>query len=220
MSPAAAELAEPVAPAPAEPGTAPELGTRERKKRATRRALIASAQALVAEHGLDGATVEDICERAGVARRTFFNYFETKEDAALGWSEDVVDPAAGERFAAGGPTGILLDDLVTLVASVLAAHDFRHDEMHHKGELVRGEPRLLARQLWRFERDMASAAELFRRRGETGLDDRPLDGEVGAFLVMSFVRLTHQLWAASGEEGELADHLPAAVDQLRGIFAP
>ncbi|GMA25998.1 TetR family transcriptional regulator [Luteimicrobium album] len=214
MSPAAAELVE-----PASPTEAPALGTRERKKRATRRALIASAQELVGERGLDGATIEDICERAGVARRTFFNYFDTKEDAALGWSEDAVDPSAGELFAAGGPTGILLDDLVTLVGTVLAAHDFRHDEVHHKGELVRGEPRLLARQLWRFEQTMTATADLFRRRGERDVDDQPLDGEVGAFLVVSLVRLTHQLWSVSGERGELADHLPVAVSQLRRLFA-
>jgi len=214
MSPATAELVE-----PAEPDAEPVLGTRERKKRATRRALIASAQELVADRGLDGATIEEICERAGVARRTFFNYFETKEDAALGWSEDVVDHEAGERFAAGGPSGILLDDLVTLVATVLAAHDFQHDEAHHKGELVRGEPRLLARQLWRFEQAMTTTAALFRRRGELGVDDQTLDGDVGAFLVVSLVRLTHQLWTASGEQGELADHLPVAVGQLRRLFA-
>jgi AcrR family transcriptional regulator len=218
VSTSAAELVEP--PAPTEAGADQALGTRERKKQATRRALIASAQALVAHRGLDGATIEDICERAGVARRTFFNYFATKEDAALGWSDDVVDPEAGERFATGGPTGILLDDLVTLVSTVLAAHDFSHDEAHHKGELVRGEPRLLARQLWHFEQAMTSTAELFRRRGELLLDDPPLDGEVGAFLVVALVRLTHQLWTASGEQGELADHLPVAVGQLRRLFAP
>jgi AcrR family transcriptional regulator len=217
MSPVTAALAEPVEPL--EPGAEPALGTRERKKRATRRALIASAQTLVAERGLDGATIEDICERAGVARRTFFNYFETKEDATLGWSEDAVDPAAGELFAAGGPTGNLLDDLVALVGTVLAAHDFKHDEVHHKGELVRGEPRLLARQLWRFEQTMTATADLFRRRGDLGVDDQSLDGEVGAFLVVSLVRLTHQLWTVSGEQGELADHLPTAVSQLRQLFA-
>jgi len=215
-----AELVEPIAPVPAEPGAGEALGTRERKKLATRRALIAAAQDLVGEHGLDGATVEDICERAGVARRTFFNYFDTKEDAALGWSEDVLDHDAADRFAAGGPTGILLDDLETLVATILAAHEFHHDKAHHKAELVRGEPRLLARQLWRFEQAMNSTAELFRRRGELALDELRLDGEVGAFLVVSLVRLTHQLWSTSGEQGELADHLPVAVGQLRRLFAP
>jgi AcrR family transcriptional regulator len=39
--------------------------------------------ALVLRHGLAGATVDAIAEQAGVSRRTFFNYFPTKEDAVL-----------------------------------------------------------------------------------------------------------------------------------------
>ena len=39
---------------------------------------------LAREGGLAAATVEAITERAGVSRRTFFNYYPTKEDALLG----------------------------------------------------------------------------------------------------------------------------------------
>ena len=75
---------------------APALGLRERKKRARREALIDATHRLVAEHGLDAVTVEAICEEAGVSARTFFNYFETKDDAVLGHTPWPLDSAAAE----------------------------------------------------------------------------------------------------------------------------
>lgn len=59
----------------------PPEGLRERKRRATRRALQDAALRLVAEHGLEAVTVEDISRVVDVSSRTFFNYFPTKEDA-------------------------------------------------------------------------------------------------------------------------------------------
>jgi AcrR family transcriptional regulator len=62
----------------------PETSLRERKKRATRRALRAAGLRLVAERGYSNVTVEDIAEAAQVSPRTFFNYFPSKEAAVLG----------------------------------------------------------------------------------------------------------------------------------------
>lgn len=53
---------------------------REEKKRATRKKILDTALELFAEHGYEATTVHLITERAGVAKGTFFNYFECKED--------------------------------------------------------------------------------------------------------------------------------------------
>src|SRR5271165_6508266 len=60
-----------------------QLDGRERNKRATRRALRAATLELALERGLDAVPIEEIAQRAGVSTRTFFNYFDTKDDAAL-----------------------------------------------------------------------------------------------------------------------------------------
>lgn len=65
------------------PVASPPASHRERKKLATRRAIHDAAFALVDRHGLSGTTVEAISERAGVAPRTFWSYFGSKEDAVI-----------------------------------------------------------------------------------------------------------------------------------------
>ncbi|GAA4630885.1 TetR/AcrR family transcriptional regulator [Actinoallomurus vinaceus] len=74
-------------------------GLRERKKVETREALRAAAIRLFLERGPSAVTVNDICEAARVSRRTFFNYFESKEAAVFAWDQRLSDEFAS-RLAA------------------------------------------------------------------------------------------------------------------------
>lgn len=58
-------------------------GRRERKKRETRDALSAAALRLALEHGVQNVRVEEIADSAGVAPRTYNNYFASREQAIV-----------------------------------------------------------------------------------------------------------------------------------------
>lgn len=58
-----------------------QLGLRERKKRAARRAMSEAALRLAMEKGVEQVRVEDIANAVGVSPRTFNNYFSSKEEA-------------------------------------------------------------------------------------------------------------------------------------------
>jgi AcrR family transcriptional regulator len=74
-------------------------GLRERKKAETREALRAAAIRLFLEHDPSAVTVNDICDAARVSRRTFFNYFESKEAALFAWDQRLTEELAS-RLAA------------------------------------------------------------------------------------------------------------------------
>jgi AcrR family transcriptional regulator len=73
-------------------------GLRERNRLTTMKQLHAAAKQLALDEGLAAATVEAITDRAGVSKRTFFNYYASKEDAILGTFAPTVPEAALTRY--------------------------------------------------------------------------------------------------------------------------
>jgi len=78
-------------------------GRRERRKLEVRRRMIDAAQALFEERGVHATTVVEICERADVAHKTFFNHFPAKQDLVRAMAREAIE--------------FLLDDIATAHAS-------------------------------------------------------------------------------------------------------
>ncbi|UVI37393.1 TetR/AcrR family transcriptional regulator [Brevibacterium spongiae] len=152
---------------------APGEGLRERKKRERRQALRRAAIELALEKGYHHVTVEDICERCGVSRRTFFNYYSSKEEALLGRADTVFDEEdqpAIEEFEAGGPHGDLVDDLEYLLAFIVTTRMSRHEEMHQHHLMLKQDPSLLQLQMARMGNNERRFRQIVQRR---------LDGRAG-----------------------------------------
>ena len=58
-----------------------DLPRRERRKLELRGRILEAAAELFGEKGFRATKVSDICERADIAQKTFFNYFPAKRDA-------------------------------------------------------------------------------------------------------------------------------------------
>ena len=59
---------------------APDLSRRERRKLEVRARILAAGLELFRAHGFADTKVADICERADVAHKTFFNHFPSKQE--------------------------------------------------------------------------------------------------------------------------------------------
>ena len=140
-------------------GEAEPVGRREANKRATREALSRAAQTLFTEQGFAATTVRDIADAAGVTERTFFRYFESKEDFGL----QVLD-----RFAR------TLDERQQLILSDQAAQPL--DRLRNYCEQViesfRSEDRLKGCLVGNLSQEMAAQSEVFRARLEEIFESR------------------------------------------------
>jgi len=73
------------------------------KKENTRQALVEAAWALFRDKGYDATTIEEIADAAGVAKRTYFRYFPTKEAIVFHRSAERI--ALLESLLSAGPRG-------------------------------------------------------------------------------------------------------------------
>ncbi len=64
------------------------MGIRERNRVRTQQQLAEAALDLFLAKGFDETTVDEVAERAGVSRRTFFRYFDSKEAAFFANQEE------------------------------------------------------------------------------------------------------------------------------------
>ncbi|MEU8761797.1 TetR family transcriptional regulator [Streptomyces sp. NPDC048659] len=103
----------------AAPARTPSLT--ERRKAATQLDIARAAAELFTERGPDDTTAEDVAQRAGVALRTFYRYFRSKQDAVAPLLAGGADRWRAE-LAAGTPPGTAVPTaLERSIAASLAA---------------------------------------------------------------------------------------------------
>jgi AcrR family transcriptional regulator len=108
--------------------------TIEAHRREVRDAILDTAAALVAEHGLRSVTMSQIAEETGIGRATLYKYFSDAEAILLAWHERQIaghlDYLAEVRDQAGD-AGERLE--AVLEAYALISHD---SHGHHNTELA------------------------------------------------------------------------------------
>ncbi|EAP98300.1 putative tetR-family transcriptional regulator [Janibacter sp. HTCC2649] len=102
------------------PAAAATDGLRARNRERTVQSLEQAAWELVAEHGFEAVTADAVADRAGVSRRTFFNYFPRVE---LVLQEPMRQAIAGlvDRFIARPGDENISDSLAAILTEPLDA---------------------------------------------------------------------------------------------------
>lgn len=201
---------------PAAVAEKPEPRLRERKKDATRRALLAAAHRRFHAAGFEKTTIEEVCQDVGIARRTFFRYFPDKESLAFPHRHERrkrflellgAAPAAETPFAS-----------LRRIARIFAKEYMQNREsLVAQQRLIQTCPALLARENEidrEWEEGMARA---FRERAGPGKESE-LYARVLAGAAIGVIRATMRYWFASDGRADLARLGDEALDRLEKGF--
>jgi AcrR family transcriptional regulator len=194
-------------------GSDAAAGRREQKKQATRAALNQAAARLFATKGYEQTSVDDLCQEADVSLRTFFRYFEGKEDVLFARDMDIepflttlgrVPPdvpalrAFGDAYLA--QPRLSADD----VAQALQFHRAMRDSAVLQGRYVMG-----------IEHFRAEVARVLAQRGGRST---PNDGDhLAAVLGQSTLDHAYKRWLARDGRGDLRTIVRRSFDDLAAL---
>jgi len=182
------KLAELLPAAPEAPG----LTRRARRKLEVRARLLAAAEALFDQHGIAATRISEICERADVAQKTFFNHFATKQDLlralAASFLEELLVDVEAARKRPGSTPERLAAFFACIVDNALQAGPMRRElltEIIHVSQTQRSgsqNARALRDAFGALVADGLSAGDVSRAHSRETLTDMIL----GAFYVLMF----------------------------------
>ncbi|WP_236609471.1 TetR family transcriptional regulator [Leifsonia xyli] len=219
-----------------EPAVEGELGLRERKRIATRRAIQLAALQLAGERGFDRVTVDEISHAANVSPRTFFNYFPSKESAIVGELPELPDEASIDRFVAAGPEEPLLDSIGQLLIAAIATGELGDpafpgamsasvQELHiRRRALLKDNPELFAQRLARmhqFEDALSAVVQQRLSRDDPALaaDPEALHQRARLVTYVAFAGMRHawSCWVDLGGGEPLSARLRSSFEQVQAL---
>jgi AcrR family transcriptional regulator len=184
--------------------------------------LAEAAFDLFNEHGYEQTTVDDIAERAGLGRATFFRRYRSKEDVIFPDHDGLLEQVRGRLAASDGAALAAVCDAVQLVL------------LHYleEGDLARRRYALTSTVPALRDREIVSVARyqrLFRefivertagRGGPAGQDESAaLRAELMAAAVASAHNHVLRRWLR-GESTDPVREVDAAMRQVTALFAP
>ncbi|MFG3258513.1 TetR family transcriptional regulator [Streptomyces sp. NPDC048172] len=186
-----------------------------------RRELAAAATELFATKGYEATTVDEIAAAAGVARRTFFRHFRSKEEAIFPDHDETLVRAQAVLEAAP-PHENPLDTVCRGIKEVMKMYASSPKGSVERYKLTREVPALR-------EREIASVARyerLFTRyllghfdeAAHRDGDDDPLLAEVAASAVVTAHNHVLRRWLRGGGIGDVEGQLDHAFAIVRRTF--
>jgi len=179
------------------------VGLRERKKTTTRLALMHTALQLFEERGFDNVRVEEIAEATDVSTRTFFRYFEHKEDVAFPLLAPILEALQDSD-----------DPLEALFGQIREYGDRVRNDValfRTQGTLARTNPRIRARRLEILHAYQDVLYASFRREAPD------VRAKLAAYAAGNLVAAVMEIWIDAGAPARGPDWETAIAETRRAV---
>jgi mycofactocin system transcriptional regulator len=188
---------------------------RGRPRETSARELELVALRLFAKQGFEDTTVDQIAAGAGVSRRTYFRYFDSKSGVL--WSDfDREVDAIRVRLADASDELSIMDAVRQAVIDVNHYRAVDVPELRERMNLIGSVPELAASATLHYDAWERAIAEFVARR-----TDEPADAlypRTVALATLATCRAAYEQWAVSADT-DLTFYLDAALQALASGFA-
>lgn len=188
------------------------------QRQQTRRELASAAVRLFAERGYDQTTVDQIAAAAGVARRTFFRHYQSKDDVIFPDHDETAAQVEEVLQMAGrdeDPLQVICRGIWQVMRMYAADPELSVTRYH----LVRQVPALREHEkavVSRYERLLARfLIQRTNREPEGSPDDGPLLAEISAAAVVAAHNHVLRQWLRAGGRGNIEPQLEHALEVVR-----
>lgn len=201
----AARLSESSGKPPVRRGRRPSTSPRELEK---------VAFELFARKSFEATTVDEIATAAGIGRRTFFRYFESKNDIVWGRFTEHLD-LMRDRFRRCPPDQPLMDALRAVVIDFNRIDPDEAPWHRRRMELILRVPALQAHSTLRYAEWRAVVAEFAADR--LGVDQQSLVPQAIAYAALGVALAAYERWLADPAH-DLSEALDEALTGLATGF--
>lgn len=188
-------------------------GLRERKRRQTRDLLIETGRRLFESNGYDQTTVADIAAAAEIGTRTFFAYFESKEQLLFGETDPRVVSAL-DAIRTRAPDETPVQTLLRGLRSDAITAEAHNPVAQLRLRLLPDVPAIQARAL----RLQLDAEDEIQRELRASYPD--LSAVEAAALVGGFVGAVAAAYRALGDEGTIDERQHEVHTVVERVLRP
>ncbi|MGI5158926.1 TetR family transcriptional regulator [Microbispora sp. CA-102843] len=189
-------------------------------RRDARRELMSAAIGLSLDAGFDQTTVDEIARTAGVARRTFFRHFRSKEDAIFPNHEECLGRVT-QFLESASPLRPPLLVVADAAAIVLDMYVEDPETAVKRYELTRRVPALREWEIAATSRyQRAFVRYMDGRREEADRETFRLRHEVAAAAIVAAHNHVLRTWLRTGAHGDVRAQFNAAMTEVTTALRP
>ena len=187
------------------------LGRREQKRQETMQRIATTGLMLFVQKGYEQTTLDEIAAAAGIARRTFFHYFKSKEDVLLAYMDGGGFPKALRanllvESRDQAPLLALQNATCQTMAVRETAAATEVDRLLHSTEALRA----------RLEAGLAATEQIvFETLCEMWPEREPVSLRITAMAGIGAMRIAKEAWRRDNRKSPLANYLDSSFAALK-----